>query len=66
MSTYDLHDCVAGDRPVDVPELRRRTCDLLREHVPLQLLLDLADPHGPDSAQRYTAEGGDADWLRVG
>ena len=50
----------------DLPVLRRRTVALLRAGVPLTLLLDLADPTGPHSDQRYALEGGDARWLRAG
>jgi len=37
---------------------------LLAAHVPLSLLLDLADPHGPRSRDLLQAEGGEAGWLR--
>ena len=50
--------------PIDVPALRRRTGALLRSGVPLTLLLDLADPHGPDSPGRFANEGCDTGWLR--
>lgn len=50
-------------RPPDVPGLVRRTFALLRDGVPLTLLMDLADEAGPHSAERYTSEGGDARWL---
>ena len=48
---------------VDLPVLRQRTRDLLAAHVPLALLLDLAEPKGPDSAGCYAREGGDTTWL---
>lgn len=51
---------------VDLPSLRRRTSDLLQAHVPLTLLLDLADPAGLDSVGRYAREGGDVGWLPTG
>lgn len=51
-----LHD-------VDVPVLTHRTAELLRDHVPLTLLLDLAEAEGPRSELRYIDEGGDASWL---
>lgn len=51
-------------RELDVPVLTHRTADLLRDHVPLTLLLDLAEADGPRSEARYADEGGDADWLR--
>ncbi len=53
-------------RAVDVPSLRQCTRDLLAAHVPLSLLLDLADPRIPDSAGRYAREGGDTTWLSAG
>ena len=37
---------------------------LLAAHVPLSLLLDLADPDGPRSTDLLTAEPGTAEWLR--
>lgn len=52
-------------RELDLPVLTHRTADLLRDHVPLTLLLDLADEGGPRSAVVYASEGGDADWLRA-
>ncbi len=60
------HD-TGRDRTLDLPTLRARTADLLRAGVPLTLLLDLADPSGPDSVAAYAHEGGDARrWLRAG
>jgi hypothetical protein len=44
--------------------LVRRTQDLLAAGVPLTLLLDLVDEAGPHSQSHYTAEGGDASWVR--
>ncbi|MCW2616484.1 MAG: hypothetical protein JWN08_3478 [Frankiales bacterium] len=52
-------------RPVDLPTLRRRTGDLLRAGVPLTLLVDLVDPHGPDSRALFGVEGGDTGWLQA-
>jgi hypothetical protein len=48
--------------------LVRRTQSLLAAQVPLSLLLDLADPEGPDSSAFYAAEPADATWAgqRVG
>ena len=37
---------------------------LLAAHVPLSLLLDLAQPDGPRSAELLTGEPGDTAWLR--
>ena len=44
--------------------LVRRTEALLKAHIPLSLLLDLAEPTGPRSAAVYAAEPGDAGWLQ--
>ncbi len=55
----------ASDRPPRDPEgLVDRTRALLEAHVPLSLLLDLADPAGPDSAGHFVAETADLSWLR--
>lgn len=43
----------------EVHELVRRTCELLASRVPLTLLMDLGEPAGPRSHERYLAEGGD-------
>ena len=52
-------------RELDLPVLTHRTADMLRDHVPLTLLLDLgAEADGPRSEVRYADEGGDADWLQ--
>lgn len=48
----------------DGHELVDRTRALLEAHVPLSLLLDLADPAGPDSAGHFTAEPADLSWLQ--
>ena len=37
---------------------------LLAAHVPLSLLLDIADPSGPHSDDLLVAEPGCSDWLR--
>lgn len=50
----------AGERD----RLVSRTQELLRDHIPLCLLLDLADPAGPDSAARFSSETADLSWLR--
>lgn len=52
--------------PLDVEVLVRRTSALLHAGVPLTLLLDLAEPLGPDSSGRFTSEGGDLTWLAAG
>ena len=46
------------------PAAPSRAAALLAAHVPLSLLLDLADPRGPRSDDLLTAEPGTADWLR--
>ena len=38
---------------------------LLQAHVPLTLLLDLADATGPHSCAIYAAEGGCLEWADV-
>lgn len=47
----------------DADALATRTQALLASHVPLTLLLDLADPGGPHSADLMWNEAGAADWL---
>lgn len=64
--TTDLTERTGELHRMDLPSLRRRTGELLASHVPLTLLLDLADPAGPDSAARYGVEQADLDWLRAG
>lgn len=44
--------------------LVRRTKTMLSDGVPLTLLLDLADPAGPDSARHFASEPADLAWLR--
>ena len=63
---HDADEPVLPRRAVDLPTLRERTRGLLAAHVPLSLLLDLAEPDGPDSAACYVREGGDTTWLQVG
>ncbi len=60
--------------PPDLPAARREpehggargrpAQALLAAHVPLSLLLDLAQPGGPRSAELLTGEPGDTAWLR--
>jgi hypothetical protein len=45
-------------------QLVSRTRALLRAGVPLTLLLDLADPAGPDSVGHFDSEPADLSWLR--
>ncbi len=37
---------------------------VMRGHVPISLLVDIAQPDGPSSAEISELEGGNADWLR--
>lgn len=37
---------------------------LLHEHVPISLLVDLASPSGPASAEILAREYGDTSWVR--
>ncbi len=46
-------------------QLITRTQRMLRDGVPLTLLLDLADPAGPDSARHFANETADLAWLRT-
>jgi len=42
-----------------------RVMHLLEGHVPISLLADLSDPHGPRSAEILDAEGGpETAWWR--
>ena len=59
----DVDGGVPAHHVVSVPGLVRRTHALLQARVPLVLLLDLAEPYGPDSVDRFTAEGGDTTWI---
>jgi len=43
-------------RPVE-DEQAERVMDLLEEHVPLSLIMDLTAPAGPDSQEILRAEG---------
>lgn len=52
-------------RSVDVECLVRRTGALLAAGIPLTLLMDLCDPAGPHSRERFLDEGGDAGWLQL-
>lgn len=45
------------------PATAERAAALLAAHVPLSLLLDLAEPAGPRSRDLLDAEPGTADWL---
>ena len=43
--------------------LAGRARSLLRAGVPLTLLMDLADPHGPASQEVYDSETSEVGWL---
>ena len=54
--------------PGDLPDweqafLGGRARSLLQSGVPLSLLLDLADPHGPASQEVYDREPADLAWV---
>ena len=51
------------DLVLDGEALAHRTEALLAAHVPLSLLLDLADPTGPRSRDLFAAEGACLDWV---
>jgi hypothetical protein len=50
-------------RGADQPDHDRIGLDLLAEHVPLTLMIDLAS--AVDSHEVYVEEGGTADWLQA-
>ncbi len=41
----------------DAPEGDEKVMEMLQEHVPLSLLLDLTEPSGPESEEILAAEG---------
>jgi hypothetical protein len=49
-------DRVPAPRTVGLPALVRRTHALLQAGVPLTLLIDLSEPHGPRSRELYATE----------
>lgn len=53
-----------GSRRVPAQATRQTPAALLAAHVPLSLLLDIADPTGPHSRDLLAEEPGCADWLR--
>lgn len=57
---------LAAARPLAAPDARlvARTGALLRAGVPLSLLMDLADPAGPRSAELLLTERANGDWVR--
>jgi hypothetical protein len=60
----DLAGVVVQDTPMPDPELLvARTYALLGSGIPLTLLLDLADPSGPHSAELWTDEIADLHWV---
>jgi hypothetical protein len=50
---------------IDAAEQSDAAMEVLRSHVPLSLLMDIASAGGPDSEQIAAVEGGDADWLQA-
>ena len=63
--TAPAPDLPALDLPaLDLPAMAARTAALLRAHVPLRLLRDLAEPRGPRSDVLYGVEAADLTWLR--
>lgn len=58
----------AGTEPAVTDEGDARVMGLLSEHVPLSLLVDLADPDGPASDEILQSEGrpDDAWWVQEG
>ena len=57
-----------GSEPAITDEGDARVMGLLSEHVPLSLLVDLADPEGPASNEILQSEGkpDDAWWVQEG
>lgn len=53
----------AGTRQCETLTVVPQPMDLLASGVPLSLIIDLLDDHGPNSARILEAEPGDADWL---
>lgn len=46
--------------------IRPEVMTLLREHVPLTLLIDIVDRHGPDSSAIAESEPADLSWIAGG
>jgi hypothetical protein len=55
---------LARTTPRAVRTAAQSPAELLAAHVPLSLLLDIADPTGPHSRELLAEEPGSADWLR--
>jgi hypothetical protein len=51
------HEPVPATSASDVDEHAEHTKDLLEEHVPLSLIMDLSAPDGPASKEILDAEG---------
>jgi len=60
----DQTRCTTDQPTLGRDDLVDRTRALLEAHVPLSLLLDLADPAGPDSVSHFSEEHADLSWLR--
>ncbi len=58
MATHasDPNDLILPSPRLDVDAMIRRTEALLAAGIPLSLLLDLAEPAGPDSRALYATE----------
>ncbi len=54
MTTTQAADQTASS---DEPGMNDPALELLKEHVPLSLIVDLTDPTGPDSKQILNDEG---------
>lgn len=60
----DLAGVVVQDTPMpDADRLIAQTYALLGSGIPLSLLLDLADPSGPHSAELWNDEIADLHWV---
>ena len=58
-------DDLATTAPPSPPAVCSQVMHLLEGHVPLTLLADLSDPHGPRSAEILDTEGGpETAWWR--
>lgn len=61
---HPMTDALVEDIPMpDVDEMVARTSALLADGIPLSLLLDLASPRGPHSAELWADEAPDLHWL---
>jgi hypothetical protein len=63
VNTLPDRTATPSESPADGPDRDRSGLDLLAEHVPLTLMIDLAS--AVDSHEVYVEEGGTADWLQA-